>query len=386
MTRGSVREYAAAMRGRYRKAGKKQKGVLLAEFCAVSGYHRKAAIRLLNQRDGGRARGGRTGRPKVYGAAVTEALARLWEAAGGLSGKLLVPFLAELVEQLERHGELRLAPKVRAQVLTVSPATADRLLAPSRASRPPRQPWTHRAAASGLRAHIPLRTFGEWVEAVPGELQADLVSHCGSSTEGFYLTTLVTVDVAVGWTELEAVWGKGEERVGAALARIDRRLPVPTLSLHTDNGGEFLSRPLWRWTQQRGIARSRGRPYRKNDQAWAEQRNWTAVRRTVVYDRYSSKQALATLERLYRLLNDYLNFFQPMRKVIAKERHGARVHRRFDDARTPYRRVLETGALSPAAAARLADRYDALNPIELRRQIDDTLAHLSRLADHAYAR
>lgn len=385
MTRGSVRDYAAAMRGRYRKAGKKQKGVLLEEFCAVSGYHRKAAIRLLNH-DGTLASGGRTGRPKVYGVAVSQALSQLWEAAGGLSGKLLVPFVPELLAQLERHGELHVAPEVRAQVLAVSPASADRLLAPYRAARLPRQPWTHRAAATGLRAQIPLRTFGEWAEVEPGELQADLVAHCGSSTEGFYLTTLVAIDVAVGWTELEAVWGKGEERVRGALALVDGRLPIAMQSLHTDNGGEFLNRPLWQWSQQRGIARSRGRSYRKNDQAWAEQRNWTAVRRTVGYDRYSTRAALAALQRLYRPLNDYLNFFQPMRKVIAKERRGARLYRRFDDARTPYRRVLEADALTPVATARLAARYEVLSPIELRREIDDALDQLSHLADHAYAR
>lgn len=385
MTRGSVREYAEAMRERYGRARKREKGELLDEFCRVTGYHRKAAIRALSGTR--RASGSRQrGRPKRYGSEVAQVLARLWEVAGGLSGKLLVPFLPALVEQLERHGELRLAPALRAELLALSPATADRLLAPHRRGRPPRQPWTHRAAASGLRAQVPLRTFGEWTAVEPGALQADLVSHCGASVEGFYLTTLVAVDVATTWTEVEAVWGKGEQRVGAALALVRQRLPVPLCSLHTDNGSEFLNRSLYRWCQREGIALSRGRPYRKNDQAWAEQRNWTAVRRTVGYDRYSSRAAHAELARLYRALGDYLNFFQPVRKVVTKERAGAKLRRRFDRAQTPYQRLLTRNALSPEVAMQLAERYAGLNPVDLRAQIECSLERLSTLADPAYAR
>jgi transposase InsO family protein len=385
MTRGGVAEYARAVRARYRRASKRQKSELLDEFCRVTGYHRKSATRLLNQeeRPAPRAAGGR---PRRYGPEVARVLAQLWEIAGGLSGKLLVPFLPELVAQLERHGALALEPALRAEVLALSAATADRLLAPYRASRPPRQPWTHRGAATGLRAQVPLRTFGDWAEAAPGELQADLVSHCGSSTEGFYLTTLVAVDVATGWTELEAVWGKGEQRVGGALALVRRRLPMPLRALHTDNGGEFLNRALLRWCAREQIALSRGRPYRKNDQAWAEQRNWSAVRRTVGYDRYGSKEAFAALAQLYRALADYLNFFQPIRKVVAKERTGAKLRRRFDVPRTPYQRLAASGVLDSQAAERLAARYDRLSPVRLRTEIERGLERLHHLAEHAYAR
>lgn len=385
MTRGSVAEYAEAMRGRYRRAGKRRKGELLDEFCRVTGYHRKAAVRLLNRTDTSGARR-RSGRPKRYGPEVSDALRRVWEVADGLSGKLLVPFLPVLVEQLERHGELTLPAPVRADLLRLSPATADRLLAPHRRGRPPRQPWTHRAAATGLRAQVPLRTFGEWDGVQPGAFQADLVAHCGDSVAGFYLTTLVAVDVASDWTELEAVWGKGESRVGAGFQYMHDRLPMPMRSLHTDNGGEFLNRAMLDWCRRQEIASTRGRPYRKNDQAWAEQRNWTAVRRRVGYDRYSTKAAHAELKRLYTALSDYLNFFQPVRKVAAKERHGARLRRRFDQARTPYQRLLGSGVLSEDAARALTARFLRLNPVVLRNQIDESLERLSHLADHAYAR
>ncbi|MEX2446153.1 MAG: DDE-type integrase/transposase/recombinase [Dehalococcoidia bacterium] len=355
------------------------------EFCRVTGYHRKAAVRLLN-RDERPGTQRRSGRPRRYGPEVAAALHRLWEVAGGLSGKLLVPFLPTLIHHLERHDELTLPPEVRADLLRLSPATADRLLAPYRQGRPPRQPWTHRAAAVALRAQVPLRTFGEWDGVEPGALQADLVAHCGASTEGFYLTTLVAVDVATGWTELEAVWGKGESRVGAGLHYARGRLPMPMRPLHTDNGGEFLNRAMLGWCQREGIAHSRGRPYRKNDQAWAEQRNWTAVRRTVGYDRYRSKAALAELTRLYLALSDYLNFFQPVRKVVAKERQGARLRRRFDEPRTPYARLLASGVLSDAAAAGLTGRFLRLNLVQLRTEVDDALGRLQHLADQAYAR
>ena len=385
MTRGSVRDYAAVMRRRYRRAGKRERGKLLDEFCTVSGYHRKAAIRLLNQ-DAAAQVAARRGRPRVYGPAVGQALRTAWDAANQLSGKLLVPFLPELVPLLERHGALTLEPNVRTQLLALSPATADRLLASFRRQRGPLLPWTHRSPTAGLRAEVPLRTFGDWNDAQAGELQADLVSHCGSSTAGFYLTSLVAIDVCTGWTELEPVWGKGEERVGGALQRMSGRLPIPMRSLHTDNGSEFFGRALWKWCTREGVSRSRGRPYRKNDQAWAEQRNWTAVRRVVGYDRYSSRAAHAELACLYTALNDYLNFFQPIRKVVAKERDGARLRRRFDQARTPYRRVAELDLLTPDASAALATRYEALNPLELRSRIDTALDRLSRLSDRAYAR
>src|SRR5581483_8533055 len=295
-------------------------------------------------------------------------------------GKRLAPFLREFVAALERHGEIRIDPVVRAKLVRLAPATVDRLLRPLKREGH-RRPVTQSAAAGALKALVPVRTFGDWAGVAPGSLQADLVVHCGESTAGFYLTTLLAVDVATGWTELEPVWGMGQQRVGTAVHSVRQRLPVPLRELHTDNGGEFLNTILQPWCRAEGIRCTRGRPYKKNDQAWAEQRNWTAVRHLVGYDRYSSKAALAQLGRLYPLVRDYLNFFQPMRKLAGKARDGAKVTKRYDTAATPYRRLLVAGVLDADHQAALGDRYRRLNPAQLKRDIDAALDLLWTLAE-----
>ena len=284
---------------------------------------------------------------------------------------------------LERQGELALPPPVRAQVVGLSAATVDRLLRAPRAREGAsgRRPWAASPATAALRAQVPVRTAAEWAAVAPGECQADLVLHCGETTQGFHLTTLVTVDVASGWTELEAVWGKGMQRVGAAVHETRRRLPVALRALHTDNGGEFLNELLVPYCRRVGVRLTRGRPYRKNDQAHVEQKNGAVVRRLVGYDRFASKAAFAQLQRLYGLVRLYVNFLQPVRKLVAKERVGAKVRKRFDTARTPYQRLLTTGQLDEATAAALAQRYAALNPVTLRTDLDAALAALWRLAE-----
>lgn len=378
VTGTSVAEYAAAVRERYRRAGRGEKSAILDEVCRVTGHHRKAAIRLLGHAP--RAVMARQGRPPRADRAVVAALRVAWEAADRPCGKRLAPFLRELVGALERHGELVVEPVSRAVLVRLSAATIDRLLAPLRREGR-RRPVTQSASAAALKALVPVRTFGEWAGVRPGSLQADLVVHCGETTAGFYLTTLVAIDVASGWTELEPVWGMTQQRVGSGVHHLRQRLPVPLRELHTDNGGEFLNALLQPWCRAEGIRCTRGRPYKKNDQAWAEQRNWTAVRQLVGYDRYATKAAFAQLGRLYPLVRDYLNFFQPMRKLISKERHGATVTKRYDAARTPYRRLLDAGVLDTEQTAALQQRYRALNPAQLKRDIDAALDRLWTLAE-----
>jgi transposase InsO family protein len=194
---------------------------------------------------------------------------------------------------------------------------------------------------------------------------------------------LVTVDVASGWTELQAVWGKGMQRVGAAVHETRRRLPVPLRALHTDNGSEFLNELLGPSCRRVGIRLTRGRPSKKNDQAHVEQKNGAVVRRLVGYDRFASQAALAQLPRLDGLVRLAVNFLQPVRKLVGKERVGARGRKRFDPARTPSQRLLATGQLDAATAAALAQRYAALNPVTLRADLDAALEGLWRLAERA---
>lgn len=381
MTPSSIREYVAAQRQRYHGASRPAKGRLLDEVVAVTGYHRKAAIRVLagtTRSERGR-RGGARGRPRCYGPAVASAAQVLWEAAGQIGAKRLQPFVPELLDRLIACGELALAPAVDALLRQVSPATLERLLAPARVRLPRRGRSTTRAGTL-LKHQIPVRTFADWDDARPGFLEVDLVAHCGESTEGFYLTTLVSVDIASTWVELEAVWGKGQQRVGAAVHQTRRRLPVPLLGLDSDSGSEFINHGLYGYCQREGITFTRSRANKKNDQAHVEQKNGALVRSWVGYDRYASKAAYAHLAQVYRLLRLHANFFQPTQKLLRKTREGTTVRRVYDRAQTPYQRLLAAGVLDPATQQELATVYARLNPLQLKRQLDAALEKLWPMA------
>jgi hypothetical protein len=378
MTRGSIQEYTEAVKGRYLQASKKEKGRILDEFTQVTGYHRKAAVRLLRRGKPLRSVK-RQGRPRRYGPEVAEALRMVWEATDRLCSKRLHPFLPELVNVLRRHGERIMSAETQAQLCQMSPATIDRLLRPWRGLGG-RRPFTTTKPGSLLKGYIPIRTFADWQEDCPGFLEVDLVAHCGESSEGFYLTTLSTVDVASGWSECMGVWGKGQERVGAAVHRVRQRLPFPLLGLDSDNGSEFINQRLYTYCRREGITFTRSRSYKKNDSCHVEQKNWSVLRRLVGYDRYSSRDALEALNRVYDLLRLYINFFQPVMKLVTKTRHGAKVHKVYDTARTPYQRLLEAGVLTEAKQQEMAAIYYGLNPVSLLRQINENLERLWALA------
>jgi len=379
MTRGSIWEYIEAIRWRYLRVNKKEKGKILDEFTQVTGYHRKSAIRRLrygNQPQQSKRRG----RPRRYGTTVVQALKMAWEATDRLCSRRLHPFLPELIRVLRQHGERTMTAEIEAQLCQMSPSTIDRLLSPYRRLGG-RRPFATTKPGSLLKNSIPIRTFADWEENRPGFLEVDLVPHCGESTDGFYLTTLSTVDVATGWSECIGVWGKGQDRVGAAVHRIRKRLPFSLLGLDSDNGSEFINQHLYTYCHREGITFTRSRSYKKNDSCHVEQKNWSVVRRLVGYDRYNSHAALETLNRLYDLLRLYINFFQPVMKLVSKTRHGAKVHKVYDKARTPYQRLLESGILAEAKQQELAATYHGLNPVLLLRQINDNLEHLWRIGE-----
>lgn len=374
MGRASIEEYAAAIRARYLASGKTDKKGILDEFCEATGYHRKAAIRLL-RRPLGPPPAGRRGAPRRYGRGAVDALVIAWEAAGRIGSKRLAPFLRELVPILEHHGELTLTDDDRAALCRVGPSTVDRLLRPYRRV-PKRRPGGHPPTLAHIRRQVPIRTSGEWKGVEIGCVQADLVEHCGEEARGFFLYTLTVVDVATSWTVCRPLWTKHMERVQAALHRIRTDLPMELKHLHTDNGSEFVNEQLAAYCRKAGIPFTRGRPYRKNDQAFVEQRNWTAVRQAVGYVRYSSKEAYGLLEQLYGYHQLYQNFFQPVRKLVSRERVGSRVVKRYDQPATPYQRLLATGELDAAGRRKLARLYAALNPARLHQWIEQTTREL----------
>lgn len=379
MTRASIREYREAMRRRYVGASRKEKGKILDEFTMVTGLHRKTSVRLFGSAHKFRT-SKRRGRPRKYDMAVALALKVIWEATDRLCSKRLHPFLEEMAAALRRHGEGTMIAEVEAQIRQVSPSTIDRLLRPYRRMGG-RHPFTTTRPGSLLKSSIPIRTFTDWQDGRPGFLEVDLVSHCGETTEGFYLTTLSAVDVSSGWSECVGVWGKGQERVGAAVHRMRQRLPFPSLGLDSDNGSEFINQHLYDYCRREGIIFTRSRSYKKNDSCHVEQKNWSVVRRLVGYDRYSSRAALEALNRVYDLTRLYINFFQPVMKLVEKTRHGAKVHKVYDIAQTPYQRLLKSGVLTETKKQELAAIYYRLSPGLLLNQINQNLEYLWSLVD-----
>ena len=379
MTRASLREYAAVQRERYQHATRAEKHQLLDELVTVTGMHRKAAIRLLRRAPRPPTAPSRAGRPRSYGPDVAAAAEVLWQASGRIGAHRLHPFVGELLERLIRCGELTVAPAVEKLVRQASRPTLARLLAPARAQCPPRG-FTTTQPGTWLKHEIPIRTFTEWDDARPGFCEVDLVAHCGSSTQGFYLCTLCAVDIATTWVELEAVWGKGQQRVGSAVHYVRERLPVPLVGLDSDNGSEFINHRLYTWCQREGITFTRSRAYKKNDGAHVEQKNGAVVRRLVGYDRFASRAAYAQLARVYQLARRHVNFFQPVEKLVTKTRQGARVQRVYDRAQTPYQRLCAAGVLSPTKRDELETLYQRLHPLQLRRDLEAALERLWTLA------
>ena len=351
---------------------------MLDEFTQVTGLHRKAAIRLLN-RPGQPGAGKRRGRPRSYSTEAAEALKVVWEASDRLCSRRLQPFLPEMIKVLRQHGERRIDASTQAQLCRISPSTIDRLLRPYRQVGGRKSLSTTRPG-NLLKSSIPIRTFADWQENKPGFLEIDLVAHCGESTEGFYLNTLCAVDVASGWTECLPVWGKGQERVKTAVHRMRQRLPFVLLGVDSDNGSEFINQCFNAYCQQNNITFTRSRAYKKNDSCHVEQKNGNVVRRLVGYDRYTSRAAYQCLERLYFNVRLYMNFFQPTMKLLNKTRSGAKVHKVYDTARTPYQRLLEAGVLTETKQQELAATYSGLNPVQLLKQINSNLEQLWQLA------
>jgi len=353
---------------------------MLDEFTEVTGLHRKAAIRLLNRASYPRLNK-RCGRKRQYGPEVGEALKAIWEASDRLCSKRLKPFLPEMVDVLRRHGEQRIDATQEAQLCGISPSTIDRLLRPCRKIGG-RKPLSTTRPGNLLKSAIPIRTFADWEEDQPGFMETDLVAHCGESTEGFYLNTLCAVDVASGWTECLSVWGKWQVRVRQAVHHMRQRLPFTLLGIDSDNGGEFINQCLYNYCRDEKITFTRSRSYKKNDSCHVEQKNGNVVRRLVGYERYDTKASFEYLGRVYDLVRLYINFFQPTMKLVSKTRHGAKVHKVYDTAQTPYQRLAQAGVLTEAEKADLAATYHGLNPVKLLKQIENNLEQLWRTAKH----
>ena len=377
MSQRSKREMIEAIRPRYLKANKAGKQQILDELIATSGYHRKYAIRVL--RHGAQPKGlKKSGRRKVYQGAVVQALEQVWEIYGRICSKRLHPFLPEGVLVLERWGELSLSPAIKQLLLSMSRATIDRCLKKARFTHP-RHGLSTTKPGSLLKQAIPIRTFTAWEDERPGFLEIDLVAHCGATTAGTYLNTLTATDLATGWTACLALANKSQMAVSQAIGELQQDLPFPLLGLDSDNGSEFINATLLRYCQTEHITFTRSRPYQKNDQAHVEQKNWSVVRHTIGYDRLESPEELTWLRSIYADLRLYINFFQPVLKLVRKERIDGKTIRTYDQAKTPFRRVMGMEAIPLESKTRLLAQYVQLNPVTLRASIDAKLAYLWKI-------
>src|SRR3989442_5905505 len=372
---------------RYQRGRKKEKQKILDELVELTGYNRCYARRVLRQQ--GKAgqqkeKAGKRRRPrsgKQYDERVLAALRRIWLILDFICGKRLVAIMPEVLKRLEYFGEFKCDARTREKLLKISAATIDRLLS---AERPKHQLRGRARTKPGtlLKKQIPLRTFSEWNEQRPGFVEIDLVAHDGGLAAGEDLYTLDMTDAYSGWTEVQAVLNKAQVWVFAALKELRARLPFALQGIDSDNGSEFINENLLEYCQHEGIPFTRSRPYRKNDNCFVEQKNYTIVRRHIGYQRLMGSEQLALVNELYDHLRLYANYFQPVMKLKSKERNGSQVRKTYYPAQTPYQRLRGSKYLSRAGKQRLTREYAQLNPAELKRKIERIQNRLLQLAAH----
>lgn len=380
MTLKARRELLRAVRDRYWRASKKQKSLILDEFVHNTGYHRKYAVALLSRHHGtdasaSPAAAGARRRRRTYTQDVIDALVFIWKACDCIGSKRLQPFVPEMVRVLEDHGELHLPDQTKQLLLTMSRATIDRLLKPARRGRIPHGRSTTKPGTL-LKKSIPIRTWNDWDEAKPGFLEIDLVAHTVESTEGDYLATLNCVDISTAWSECMIPRNRSEQAVRTTLEEIRQRLPMPLLGIDSDNGPEFINNHLKRYCDREHVTFTRSRPYKKNDQAHVEGKNWTVVRRFLGYGRYEGDVARLEINDLYKDIRLYVNFFQPVMKLVCKTRIDGKVRKVYDRAQTPYQRVLASVDVSQDRKDALTALYKTINPVALYGRIQQQLRHI----------
>jgi hypothetical protein len=377
MSQGSKRELLETIRPRYRKASKKDKQRILDEFVAVTGYHRKYAIRRLCSEEHKEHRK-KPGPRKIYQGEVVTALEYIWEICGQICSRRLHPFLPEIVKVLERNHEIHLTPETKKLLLKMSRSSIDRCLSSADRAHPHGLSTTKPGTL--LKKSIPVRIYTPWDEEKPGFMEIDLVAHCGDTSEGQFVNTLTSVDIATGWTECQAVFPRNRHTVLEAIQSMQARLPFTLLGLDSDNGSEFINEMLFQFCQFQKITFTRSRPYHKNDQAHVEQKNWSVVRHLIGYDRFETISEYNLLQSIYADLSLYSNFFQPVLKLTSKKIVDGRVIKHYDTAATPYQRVLASKQIPFEVKAKLTNLYVRLNPVALRNSIDLKVHQLCSLS------
>jgi hypothetical protein len=372
-------KYLEKIWGDYQKAGKKEKGNILNEFCRVCGYNRKYAIRLLNSSLERRTRTDRHKGRYVYSHKTISILEDLWEVAGypwSERFKAMIPLWMPWIRK-----QYDVDSTTRKEMVSISARQMDRRLARKRSQIRKRRYGTTRPG-SLLKHQIPIRTKN-WDITQAGYVEIDTVAHCGNSAAGEFMYTLDCVDIQTTWVERRAVMGKGEIHVLKAFQELQQSFPFRIRGIDSDNGGEFINHHLYRYCHKSRpkITFTRGRPYEPKDSAHIEQKNWTHVRKIFGWDRYASHEALLAFNDLYRNeLQWWHNFFQPSVKQLSKLQKGSRWIRRYDTPKTPFQRVLESPQAESSKVSQLKKQFASLNPFELSQHIDRKLEDIFTLA------
>ena len=375
MTIDERRKYVKLMEPRYRKAKRKERSQLLSEMEQVSKLHRKHVIRLLNVQSLERKKRS-TPRSRTYGLEVERVVLRVWESLDYICAERLTPSLVRIAKHLASFGSLVLTTEVESQLATISPATVQRMLRKNRA-RKARLPRTGPHRANQVTKGIPMGRI-PWDTKEPGHFETDLVHHGGESAAGEYGYTLQLIDVATGWSERVMLLGRGQLAMERAFTQVLERLPKAVKELHPDNGTEFFNAHLVRFWKERvsGVTLSGSRPYQKNDNRNVEQKNDTLVRHYFGELRLDTAEQIAAGNALYERMWLYYNLFQPVMHLSEKIVEGDKVRRKWDEAQTPYQRLLVTGVLSQEQQERLQALYEQTNPLLLRKEIYTGLAVL----------
>ncbi|MDP2809432.1 MAG: ISNCY family transposase [Rhodocyclaceae bacterium] len=363
-------------KGYYLKT-KKEKSKLLDEYCRNTGQNRKYIIRKIRNgrylENKNRITGKQRNRKSYYDGYVKNALIKCWEIFDYPCGQRLQTLLETEVDKLKKLGELNCSDETTKKLKQIKSATIDRKLVRHKEKERLKNKYKPKNNPL-LYQKIPVKVFAEQDRNVLGNVQIDLVEHCGQSARGEYICTLSNTDIATGWWEGEAIMGRGQQAAFNGLERQRIRFPFAWTEIHSDNGNEFINWHLFRWSEKENIGFSRSRPYKKNDNCLVEQKNWTHVKKFVGYYRYDTDKESGILNDLYRNeLRLYKNFFQPVIKLISKERIGGKIKRRYDKAKTPYQRVIESDQVLIEQKQELTKIYQSLNPAELKRKIDEKL-------------
>jgi hypothetical protein len=367
---GARREVLSAVAERYRSAGRVEKGRILDALCRTTGWHRKHAVRALRRRAVDKAVETEAPRERKrrYGATIKDALTALWEASDRLCGKRLVAMIPTLMPALAQHGRLQLGEGEQAQLLAVSAATIDRMLGDVKIAA---AGGRRRRAGfySAIRREVPIRTFNDWKDPAPGFCEVDMVAHGGTSVAGSFIQTLTMVDVATGWTECLPLVNRDGNLVVEAIKRAQSLFPWLLRGVDFDNDSAFMNEVVVPWCRGQKLEVTRSRAYKKNDQAFVEQKNGAVVRRLMGYGRFDGVETARVMGRLYAAARLYVNFFQPSFKLKEKRREGAKVIKRYHEPSTPYERALAHPMVAEAVKERLRAQYRTLDPVALLAEI-----------------